>query len=64
MINVWDGHCLTKLVQTHLEASPDFGQNFPIEIEDAVKLLLESDQYGSDDIPFWDEDGTNNIVDK
>jgi hypothetical protein len=60
----WKFPPLADVVQGHFESSPDFGEENPIEIEDAVKLLLEADQYSLADYTFWDEDGTNNIVDK
>ncbi|KAH0556296.1 hypothetical protein GP486_005779 [Trichoglossum hirsutum] len=49
---------LLSLLQPADAVSEDF-----VEIEDAVNLLMKSDGYSNSDKVFWDDDGTNRIVD-
>ena len=63
----WRLQVLVPVVQSGLQAalrSQGDGPEASVEIEDAVGLLMRSDQYKSaDDRVFWDDDGKNRIVD-
>ena len=53
---------LSEVAEAGLQSSLESADAF-VEIEDAVTLLMKADQYTSEDKTFWDEDGTNRIVD-
>lgn len=61
----WKLRGLSEAAEAGLQSSLDSADAEPfVEIDDAVTLLMKADQYTSEDKIFWDEDGTNRIVDE
>lgn len=52
-------------MEDHLKSSPDFtDERAFVEIEDAVTLFRDADNYTCNYLALWDDDGMNNVVDQ